>query len=228
MNVLYTLTRNYYPFLKWSVHSLLEHNDDVENIFVFAEDDDVQLDAPCDIYNMSGRKWFASDSPNLNTPYSVMSLMRVYAPELLPIDKVLYLDVDTIICDSLAELWNTNLDGKWLAWCPEWRGNWKPYGNMYFNFGVALMNLAEMREDNVTRRLVHILNTEYCLYNEQDAMNKIMPRHKCVEMPVRYNECFCCGYTDNPAIVHYAGCRDWYKSETIYRWEYRKQYEVET
>ena len=225
MYVLYTLTRNYYPYLKWSLKSLLEHNKPTK-VFIFAEDDELPFEIPCkhQIINMSGQQFFKDSSPNINTPYTIMSMIRVCAPEILKVNKVLYLDVDTVVCDSLEPLWNTDVKGKWLAWCPERFGTWKPYGVMYYNFGVALLNLAQMRKDKVTERIVDDLNTEYFRFNEQDAMNRIIIPDKMTEIDVRYNESFCCGVTDNPAIVHYAGHPEWYENRTIFRWEYLYKY----
>lgn len=88
---------------------------------------------------------------------------RIYLPELLPdVDRALYLDVDTIVVDSLAPLWQTDLEGHYLAAVtnvlmphhahrPEALGLSGP--DEYFNSGVLLMNLAEMRRDACTAAL---------------------------------------------------------------------------
>ena len=226
MIVLYTATRNYYPYLQWTITSLLEHNK-VSMLYVFAEDDTIPIEITCDnrIINVSDQKYFLPTSPNINTPYSAMSLMRVCAPEIIQEDKLLYLDVDTIICDDLLPLWETDIVGKWVAWCPERCGHWKPYGPGYCNAGILLMNLDQMRKDKVTDLIVNALNTKFYQFNEQDAMNELFPKDMTVQIDTRYNESFCCGYTDNPAIVHYAGNWNWYDSRSIYRWEYRAKYD---
>ena len=41
---------------------------------------------------------------------------RIFLPELLPdVDRVLYLDADTIAVDSLAPLWEIDLDDSYLG-----------------------------------------------------------------------------------------------------------------
>lgn len=220
MNVLYAATRNYYPYLKWAVDSLLEHNE--ASVYVMAEDDEVGF--PCRVINVSGQEYFKADSPNMNTTYTWMSLMRVLAPCLLTVDKVLYLDVDTIVCENLKPMYETDLTGKWIAWCEEKRCYSKRYGKPYFNFGVALMNLEQMRKDNVSETLVHMLNTERFQYYEQCAMNRLTPPCKMVELDTRYNESFCTDFSQKPAIVHYAGISDYYRNQLMFRHDYLDKY----
>ena len=59
---------------------------------------------------------------------------------------------------------------------------------------------------------------------DQDVMNKYCVPDKVVSLPVRFNECSCCGMTDNPAIVHYAGCNSWFNNKYIHRAEYLAKY----
>ena len=225
MNVCYSLTRNLYPYLKGAIRSLLDHNSDVK-IYVLAEDDELPFEIPCEhrTINMSGQEYFLADTQNTRSPFTYMAMLRVATPELIPEDRVIQLDIDTIVCDRLEPIWNLDLNGKWLAWCPEHLGVYKPFGEKYYNFGVAVLNLAQMRKDNATEFMVRELNRFYYRFLDQDVMNRFAVPDKTVDLDVRYNECFCCGQTDNPAIVHFAGYPDWYKNPEIPRYEYRARY----
>ena len=225
MNVLYAATRNLYPYLKGAIKSLLAHNT-VKKLYIFAEDDKLPFEIPCDhkIINVSEQKYFPPDGPNMDSIFTYMAMMRICAPDLLRVAKVIWLDVDTIVCDSLEPLWEIPLDGKWIAWCPERFNSYRPYGPMYYNIGVCVMNLSQMRKDKVTQRAVEELNREKFWCTDQCVMNKITPPEKMAEIPIRYNECFCCGTTNDPAIVHYAGIRRWYDNHNIFRWEYAAKY----
>lgn len=226
MNVIYGATRNLYPYLKGAITSLLEHNKDV-TLYILAEDDELPYDLPCKhhVINVSGQTYFKPGSPNWNSIFTYMAMMRICTPEIIRAKKLLWLDVDTIVCDSLQPLWDIDMTGKWIAWCPERCNTYRPFGRMYYNIGVCVLNLQQMRKDGVTPILVDMLNKERFWCTDQCAMNKITPPEKMVEIDVRYNESFCCGYTDNPAIVHYAGVPDWYRNNTMKRLEYRKKYE---
>jgi lipopolysaccharide biosynthesis glycosyltransferase len=226
MNVLYAATRNLYPYLKGAIQSLLDHNN-VTKLFVFAEDDELPFKIPCkhEVINVSNQTYFPPNNPNNRSIFTYMAMMRICAPEILKVNKVIWLDVDTIVCDSIEELWNTDMKGKWVAWCREWTGNYKPFGNApYYNIGVCVLNLSQMRKDNVTQTAVAELNRQRYWCTDQDVMNLITPSDKMVDIPVRFNESFCCGYTDHPAVVHYAGIPNWYERTDMKRVEYLNKY----
>ena len=227
MNVVYSGTRNLYPAMRGAIASLLKYNPNAR-VYVLAEDDELPFEIPGKVINVSGQKYFPADCPNMRSQFTYMAMIRVCTPDLIPEDRVIQLDVDTIVCDSLEPIWKIDLTGKWLGWGPETYGTYKPYWNEYYNFGVAVMNLEQMRKDHAMEAAVWILNNERLQYIDQDVMNKLAVPWKTVDIPVRYNESFCCGYTENPAIVHYAGYPDWYTSKGVPRWWYREQYkEVE-
>ena len=227
MIVLYAATRNLYPYLKGAIRSLLDHNKDVK-LFIFAEDDKLPYELPCEheIINDANQTYFPQNSPNMRSIFTYMAMMRICSPEILDdVDKVIWLDVDTIVCDSIAPLWEIPLEGKWIAWCREWCGSHRPFGNLpYYNIGVCVLNLKQMREDGVTKACVDELNTNRYWCTDQDVMNLITPREKMADIPVRYNESFCCGETLNPAIVHYAGIPNWYERTNMNRVEYLDKY----
>ena len=225
INVVYSLSRNLYPWLRPSVTSLLEHNRDVK-IYVFAEDDELPFEIPCEheILNLSGQDFFPPDGPNMRSQFTYMAMLRVCTPILLTETRAIQLDVDTIVCDSLAPIWETDLEGKWLAWAPETYGQWKPFGPDYYNFGVAVLNLRQLRIDRATDYMVKALNCIQVPFIDQDIMNMFAVPEKSVRMPARFNECFCCGQSGNPAIVHYAGFPDWMTDPATPRREYLERY----
>ena len=227
MKVIYSGTRNLYPAMKGAITSLLKFNPDAQ-VYVMAEDDTLPFDIPGEVINVSRQEYFPAHGANMKSPFSYMALMRVCTPELIPDERVIQLDVDTIVNDSLEPIWEIDLEGRWLAWCEEQYGWYKPFGNKYYNFGVAVLNLEQMRKDHATRFLVSDLNWNYYRYVDQDAMNRYAVPGKTVDLPVRYNECFCCGYTEHPAVVHYAGYPDWYTNNAMPRWWFRDKYKEET
>lgn len=221
MKVTYTLTRNLYPYLLPSIMSLLEHNK-VEKIYIFCEDDVFPYNLPkeCVVKKVDPKDYF--NQTNFNTMFTPMCLMRAVTSKLLPrVNKVLQLDVDTIIADDLTELWNTDMGDNWIAACDEKLGRYKPYGRKYYNAGVLLLNLKQIRKDHADDRLVELLNTKRLQYIDQDAWN-IIGQDKTVELDVRWNECFATGITGNPGIVHYASYRQWWNGAP--RFEYYARY----
>lgn len=225
INVVYSLTRNLYPYLEGAIRSLLDHNDDVK-IYVFAEDDKLPFEIPCrhEILNLSGQTYFPPNNPNMRSQFSYMAMLRLATPLLIPEDRVIQLDIDTIVCDSLRPIWEIDLSEKWLAWCPEYFSKYRPFGQEYYNFGVAVLNLEQLRRDNAPAFMIRTLNLVQVPFLDQDIMNMYAVPEKTVDLPARFNESFCCGQSDNPAVVHYAGYPDWFCNPDIPRAEYLAKY----
>jgi lipopolysaccharide biosynthesis glycosyltransferase len=111
---------------------------------------------------------------------------RIFLPELLPgVERVLYLDADTIVADSLDPLWRTDLGDNYLGAVtnvfqrnhlqrPAELGLAGP--QVYFNSGVLLMNLELMRRDGCSEALrdyarAHAGELEW---PDQDALNVVL------------------------------------------------------
>lgn len=159
----------------------------------------------------------------MRTQFTYMAMLRVCYTKLLPdVDKVLQLDVDTICVDNIDEIWKTHMGDTWVAMVEETLGTYKPYGPLYYNAGVALFDLEKMRSIGADEKLITFLNTVKVPYVDQDAVCRLAGR--VTNLDVRYNECFVTGYTETPAIVHFAGFKDWQKSMRVPRREYIREY----
>ena len=225
VNIVYALTHGYYHKAVPSMKSVIEH-DPKAKIYLLAEDDEVDgLPCKVTVINVKDQQYFKPTDVNYNNPFTYINLLKVCYPELLRCDKVLHLDADAIVTDSLDELWKTDLTGKWFAAVPEYRGHYNPFGGLYFNAGVLLLNLKQMRKDNATPELVRYLNAFWQPYADQDAWNKAAIRYNiAVPLPVRYNEGIPTGQTERPAIVHYCGMKRWWEDTGIPRHEYLDKY----
>lgn len=220
MIVVYSATRNLYEYLTAAIGSLRDHND--ARVIVLAEDDEIGID-DVEVINVSGQTYYPPNSANYNGLFTWMSMMRLCYVDLIPdADRVIQLDVDTIVCDNLAELWDMDLTGKWFAACHEYNGQYKPFGPKYYNVGVTVFNLKQMREDNAVPEMIDYLNNHKLWCTEQDVLNLFAgERGKAVEIPIRFNETKFTGFTENPAVVHYAGYKRWFDcSASMFRWEY--------
>ena len=224
MKVVYTVSEQIVPYVYSSINSLLAHND-VEKIWVFTDTDNVfNVPQECDVINISDQKWIDRNSPNVNVLFPWIARIRLAMAKLLPEeDKVLYFDADTIVCDSLEPLWETDMDGKWVGMVDEVNGDYKPFGEHYFNCGVILFNLAQIRKDGIDDKWIDFFNNNYIWLGEQDTLNKYQEEGKYVCLPSRYNEFTATGISDDPAIVHYAAIPDWY-THSRQRWMSRVEY----
>ena len=230
MNVVYAMTRNYYHKILPSLRSLAEWHPDAD-VYVLAEDDKLPFDTPihCNVINITDRHEFDKSVNIQNRFGGKINLLKVLYPTILPdLDRVIHLDIDTIICDNLDYFWNMDIDEKWFASVPEYLARHERvylFGDVYYNMGVSLINLAQMREDGIEMDMVRYLNDVEQPFADQDAWNKYgIEQDKAVAVPLRFNENMSTGYTDNPAIVHYCGISDWYEDKTIKCREYIDKY----
>jgi lipopolysaccharide biosynthesis glycosyltransferase len=131
------------------------------------------------------------------TQFTAAMWYRLFLPELLPeAERVLYLDADTIAVDTLAPLWETDLGGHWVAAVtnvfqqnhlqrPRELGLRGP--EVYFNSGVLLMNLDEMRRDGCTERLLEYARSHPEIeWPDQDTLNVVLGERRLALHP-RWN-----------------------------------------
>lgn len=232
MNVVYSVTADYIPKIFPSLLSLVVHEPNV-HVYLVTEKDAVELPSKIKrlmtygltVINISDQTDFPKHSVNYDNAFTYINLLKVCYASILPVDKVIHLDADTIINGRLFPLWETDLTGKWFAACPEYRGRYKPFGETYYNMGVAVINLAQMRADQIEKKLVDYLNSFRQPFADQDAWNYYaLKENKAVPFPIRFNENFATGYTDDPAIIHFCGSVNWWTSEVMFRKEYLDKY----
>ena len=168
-----------------------------------------------------------------NSHISQAANYRLFVDKILPsdIDKVLYLDCDLIVNNSLEPLWSIDISDCPIAAVEDmWSGkddNYirlgydKKYG--YFNSGVLLINLKWWRENNICNNFIEYLKCHDNLkfvdqdilngmfynnrkllsfkWNVQDGLLRRKPKVRESSMPKLQNEIKC------PAIIHYTGSR---------------------
>ncbi len=220
----YTGTRNLYGGMTTAAKSLIA-NSSVDRVFFLIEDREFPEELPdlIETIDVSKQTIFPSWSINANTPFTYMAMIRVCYTKFLPaeVDKILQLDVDTICVDNVDAVWDTDLGDGWAAMVEEKLSRYKPYGPYYCNAGVTLLDLDKIRETHADDKMIRFLNEQRAQYIDQDAMNMFT---KIAPMELRFNECFVTGYSEEPAIVHYAGVKDWQTSTRCPRREYIKKY----
>lgn len=96
-------------------------------------------------------------------------------------DKAIYLDGDVIIQKDLKELFDTNIQEQYASVVkdmptttiynptqPQRLGISHKY---YFNSGVMLLNLKKLRDDKISKKLIHYRENGLNFFMDQDALN---------------------------------------------------------
>ena len=169
--------------------------------------------------------------------YTEAASFRLLLPELLPeYDKILYIDCDVIVRQDVGKLYNeTELGDKWLgvvfeAPIEQQAERFRALGcnpNRYFNSGFLIMNLAQMRQDHVSEKLLEACRVPYLEFPDQDALNQVCQGHVLPLSPLyngirtffikKYKPDFIRQYgseelwkqVQHEATIHYTGGKPW-------------------
>lgn len=203
----YAGTRNLYLDMLPALNSLLIHSD-VDKVYLLIEDDTFPYALPPEVecINISNQKFFPSSGPNYKNVLTYIVLLRAAYPKIFPqLDKILTLDIDTIVNENISELWDLDLTNYYLAAVEETKISQKE--GSYINMGVAMLNLKKIREDKKDDELIDALNTYWYRYKEQDCFNEFF-RGQILILPSDYNACFQAAPPQHEKITHFAGLYD--------------------
>lgn len=131
--------------------------------------------------------------PHITSP----TYYRLLAADILPqeYDKCIYLDCDICVCKDLGELYNIDMENNYIAgvraagYYFDETANCKRLNlssmKQYINAGVLLMNLKQIRKDNLTKKLVALSYNNFSS-QDQDVIN-VACYNKIITLPLRYN-----------------------------------------
>lgn len=208
MNIVYTLNDKFVPQVAAGICSVCENNMDFENINFYVISKEIteknkQLltklvqtyKRNISIIELGDIKEYI-DFEFDTTGWNSIVLARLVIDKLLPkeIEKVLYLDGDTIVRNNLRKLWDTNIDKYILAASIEPTVDKQRKINLglekypYYNAGVLLINLKKWREEYAGKLILDYYkeNNGRLFANDQDAINGALAGKIYTLMP-KYN-----------------------------------------
>ena len=241
LNVVFASDDNYVPFLGVAITSLIKNNqNDFDKINIFILDDMITeenkkrleslITNPSHVLTFIKTKNIANleiniigldRNLNMNsfTPYS-----RLFIASLLPkdINKVVYLDCDALIVDSLKKLWEINIDGYYCgAVLDGLNTNIKKYlgfklEDNYINTGFLLINLKKWRENNVEEKFIQFMveNQNRYYQHDQGVINNILKDQILILNP-KYNLQIYFQTLDYDLARKYTGITEEYYSKEI-------------
>lgn len=209
MDILYSSSDSYAFLTGISILSLLENNKAAKQINIYIMDNNITEQNKkklCDVVEKYGRVIKFVPMPDMkektgldiNTRrWNISTFGRLYMAGALPetVHKVLNIDCDTIIVDSIEELWETDLSGKVVGGMAEcindrYRRNvGMNDGEFYLNGGIIFLNLDEVRKHGYEKKFTDyiIKYGDSLAYLDQDVINGTVPQDKKMVLPVRYN-----------------------------------------
>lgn len=197
INICYSCDGNYVQHMACSIASILcnSNPDDTYNFYVLdggiSEKDKIKIGKISEKTRLFNIKYVKIDKDDFkNCPITgyvnyitVATYYRFKIPSFFGyLDKILYLDCDTVANADVSELYNINIDDYYIAAVPE------PYNHLhkerleiqgehyYCNAGVLLMNLKKIIADNIDKAFFkYIENPEHkIVYQDQDIINEVL------------------------------------------------------
>lgn len=258
MNIAFTCNDTYIKYVSVTMISILQNNMN-ENIHFYIICNDIserskrQIDIIKNRYSFEitylsvDAEKFLGINKNYSAHVSNETNYRYFVADLIPeIDKLLFLDGDLVVNDSLAELYQTDIKDYLVAVAKDpldrdtgrWFENFNiPVEYPYLNTGVFLINMEKWRKEHIGEKLLKTAQEwgKLFWFPDQDAINVVCYNRNCL-LNQKYN--FCCELlwenSDdrkqaemNAIIYHWAGPRKpWlhpgYRYGDIF-WKYARQ-----
>lgn len=265
VNLAYMVDGKYLPYMLVSLSSAIKnkHQQTIYNVYVIAKD--IEEKQQKRLLQMAQKNvhihLYSAVEHGLDTKHLGrfaafdIALQKLFIADYLKeINKVLYLDADTLVQQDLSALYKTTLGHNYAAATKDGLMYQHPehiteigldWRNFYFNSGVMLLNLKQIRADSIKNRAIIYFNTHQEVFGDQDVLNVVF-KDKVIPLSYRYN----CNSTffeekdaaflsefygekipqttkvvyDNAAILHFAGAKPWtsYYTQQYLRWVWQR------
>lgn len=213
MNIFFAVDDNYAKLLAVTLRSLLDNasSKDIYNFYVLETNlsstykkqltSMVTGNNKISFVNVTKKLEKLSYKLTTRDYYTISTYYRIFIPELFPnMDKCLYLDCDIVILDNIAKLYKTflgnNLVGAARDEVLSLNDAFKEYADLtvgvghmkYFNAGILLMNLKEMRKTNFFDKFLELLEErKFPVAQDQDYLN-VLCNKKVTYIPLSWNK----------------------------------------
>lgn len=178
--------------------------------------------------------------------YTKSTYFRLFLPDLYPqYSKVLYLDSDITIVGDISELYNVDVGNNLVAGVPDGAvqtiDDFKEYVekvvgvrdyNNYFNAGILVMNLSELRRFKFQEKFLYLLEKfRYTVAQDQDYLNRLCKgRVKIIDKVWNAMPMPALGIpAEEVKLVHYnLNAKPWHYDNILYQeyfWKYAKKTE---
>ena len=204
ITIVFSINNDYAPYLYICLKSLLAHikpcdkykayilytelsAEHQENLLKLQQDN-----LKIEFINVEGIIGRYKENFSLNNHFTIETYYRFFLPDIFPeFDKVLYLDADTLIMRDIAPLFSIDIGSNYLGvthdceivrmsdlagtvYSDYFRKTLGVKIENYFQAGVMIVNLAKMRQNNITDKLLSALKKIGTpKFVDQDILNMV-------------------------------------------------------
>lgn len=254
--VFFAVDDRYIPFLAVTMKSVIE-NSSKENNYAFkvlytnVSEENIekikkyeQENISIGFVNLNKNLEEIKDKLYTRNYFSNTTYFRLFIPELYPqYDKAIYMDSDTVILTDIAELYNEEIGDNLVAAIPDGAVQTVPvfqeyvekvvgvvdYNN-YFNAGILVMNLKELREYKFQEKFLYLLEkVKFEVAQDQDYLNRLC-KGRVKLLDFAWNKMPVMGKDEGEVkLVHYnLGFKPWHFDNIPYQeyfWKYAQKTE---
>lgn len=129
-----------------------------------------------------------------NRRYPLYNFYKVVLPVILNVEKLIFLTPESVVKSSLVDLWNTELDEKYIAAVEHAEGKCllKRCGlkqrSRFFSTDMMLINCKKWVEDNIPARAIELLKSKF--NDEQFVLNVLFHGHVKI-LDLKWNLQYC-------------------------------------
>ncbi len=243
--VFYAVDDKYIPFLAVSLGSLIANttesnnyvikvlttgisNENIEKIKKYEKENVTIV-----FVNLSKQLEEIKDKLYTRNYFSNTTYFRLFIPEIYPeYNKAIYIDSDTVVLEDIAKLYSDDMGDNLISAVSDGAVQsidiFKDYVekvvgvsdyNYYFNAGMIVMNLKELREYKFQEKFLYLLEKiRFEVAQDQDYLNRLCKgRVKLIDSS--WNTMPIMGIQDKqPKIIHYnLGAKPWYFDDVPYQ-----------
>lgn len=245
MNILFTINREYMEHVIDCIRSIVRFpSDDGYDIYILHSDiqEQDQIYFRSQIENRNTTVHFQFVEPSFfaafpeSDRYPRLIYYRIFAASLLPpdVDRILYLDGDTIVINPIDELYKTDFEGNYFLACTHVKKflnkvNRYRLGmeeeNAYINSGVMLMNLSELREKQNIKEIMTFVEKRkrYLALPDQDIITALYGNKTGILDTMKYNLSDRMISVYNADLSHRKIDLEWIRKNTVIIHYYGKQ-----
>ena len=210
MNILVTINDQYINQLNILLNSIQKSNKNKKfNVYVLhrnlKEKQIEEIKKRLDLRNFCIKDIKVQESEINNLPvyeqrYPIEIYFRIFATKYLPddIDRVLYLDADTLVINKLDELYNMDFEGNYFIATTHIRKMLHKFNEIrlgieedepYINTGVLLMNLKELRKIKLEKEITNFMqkNKKKLILPDKDIISTIYGNKIKIVSDLKYN-----------------------------------------
>lgn len=210
MNILLTINKKYVKLVNILLNSIQLSNKDTKfDVYILHRELDIEdkniIESGLDL-NKFNIKMIKIDEeevknfPQYQKRYPKEIYFRLFATKYLPenIDKILYLDSDTLVINKLDELYNMDFEGNFYIATTHVKKILRKINEVrlridddvpYINTGVLLINLKELRKIDVQKEVCEFVenNSKKLMLPDQDIITALYGNKIKIVDALRYN-----------------------------------------